>query len=164
MKIVDEHGRSMVAEAGMGPDEFVVVSAGVDDHARFGAAAEPFEVQSVVGHKVVEALVGTLLPCFARLAQGRTDLRVADSLQVLLADELRAVARLKVLGRTAIGHRPADHLDHALRANLTGHVDGPVLARGLSDGRQVLDWLAVGAGGKDEVVGPDPVFVLRALR
>ena len=66
-----------------------------------GTISEPFEVQTFVSEFPVEALVGTILPRFARIDQRSFDPGLFQPPQDGIAHELRAVVRTQIHGQRA---------------------------------------------------------------
>src|ERR1700674_5641853 len=54
-------------------------------------------------------------------------------------------------------HQPRQHVDDPRRANAAGDVDGQALVGEFIDHCQALELLAIGAGIKHEIVGPDVI-------
>src|SRR6476661_2973133 len=146
--------RCEVVEARMRPDFIVMAAPGFDDHLRFTSAAEPLEAQALVTEAAVEALVHAVLPRLTRIDQRRFDTRLLQPFEDRFAHEFGAIIRAQVAWRTAFADQPRQHLDHALRTDAAGDVDGQALARELVDDRQTFEALPVGTGIEYEVVGP----------
>jgi len=141
----------------MRPDVVEVLTPGFDHDAGLLAAPEPFQGQALVTELPVEALIGPVLPGFARVDERGVDAFLGELVEDRMADEFRAVVRAQVARRTMLGHEAREHFDHTGRADRAGDVDRECLAGELIDHGQALDLLAVGAGVEHEVVGPDVV-------
>ena len=135
----------------------VVPTPGFDHDTRFLAAPEPFEGQALVAELAVEALIGAVLPGFARIVQRRVDMRCAEPFEDRVADELRAVVGTQIPGRAVQRDQPLKNFDHAAGSDGAGDVDGQAFAGELVDDGETLDLLAARAGVEHEVVGPDVV-------
>ena len=98
-------------------------------------------------------------PRFARLDVRGVDAGVSEPGEDRVADELRTVVGAQETRCAVLGDESGQNLDHAARANGSGHVDRQAFAGELIDHRQALDLLAARAGVEREVVGPDVVCV-----
>src|SRR6476620_9829843 len=149
--------RCEVVEARMRPDFIVMAAPGFDDHLRLASAAEPLEAQALVTEAAVEALVHAVLPRLTRIDQRRFDARLLQPFEDRFAHEFGAIIRAQVAWRTAFADQPRQHLDHALRTDAAGDVDGQALARELVDDCQTFQALPVGTGIEYEVIGPQEI-------
>jgi len=82
----------------MRPIMVEVVTPGLDHDAGLFAAAEPLEGQALVAELSVEALIGPVLPGFARVDQRRVDAFLGKPVEDHVANEFRAVVRAQESG------------------------------------------------------------------
>ena len=141
----------------MWPDGVVVTAPGFDDDSGLSAGAKPLHREALVAQLAVEALIRAVLPRLAGFDVRRVDLGVGDPLQDGARYELRPIVRSNDLRCAMPADQTAQHFDDPHGANGAGHIDGQALPGVLVDDRQALEFLAVGTGVEDEIIGPDLV-------
>lgn len=69
----------------------VVDAPSLDEHARFDAIAEPFEVEALVAQAPIEAFIGPVLPWLARVDEGEVNPRAVRPRGDGVRNELGAI-------------------------------------------------------------------------
>ena len=146
-----------IFKALVGSDMVVVAAPGFYHGFGLGAGAKSFHGKALIAELTVKALVGAVLPGFARIdVRGRNGFS-GEPFENGLTDEFGAIVRTQ-MGRCAVNaDQFGKDFNDALGADRAGNIDGEAFAGELIDHGEAFNLLAIGAGVEHEIVGPDVI-------
>ena len=131
--------RGAIVEARMWPHCIVMATPDFDEDESFAAAAEPLQVQALIAQLAVEALVGAVLPGFARIDEGGLDVAPSSHFSTAtlmnsgpLSDRRKAGAPRSLISRVNTSMTGAERMLPATSIARHSRVNSSMMVRHLS--------------------------------